>query len=113
MSSKKTNPGALAGATGAECKAGELRHNDSRPPADRKAFPAQAAWRERNPLKRWAHVALASGLRRGLVTPLPCEDCGHKQAEAHHPDYHRPLAVRWLCRRCHKRVHARKRRAGR
>lgn len=66
---------------------------------------SQARWRERNPLKRWAHVATASALRRGLLKRQPCERCGGEPADGHHDDYQRPLAVRWLCRRCHKAAH--------
>ena len=66
----------------------------------------QEAWRERNPQKYWAHSALRSGLRRGLVRRQPCEVCGEHDTEAHHPDYDRPLVVQWLCRLHHKQVHA-------
>lgn len=68
-------------------------------------YASQAAWRRRNPIKHWAHVATQSGLRRGLITPEPCEVCGAEKAEAHHDDYDRPLAVRWLCRKHHREVH--------
>ncbi len=66
----------------------------------------QEAWRERNPQKYWAHAALRSGLRRGLVERQPCEVCDALDTEAHHPDYDRPLVVRWLCRKHHKETHA-------
>jgi hypothetical protein len=36
-----------------------------------------------------------------------CEDCGDPDTEAHHPDYDRPMVVRWLCRKCHKAEHRR------
>src|SRR5689334_5196676 len=70
----------------------------------------QAEWQAKNPLARWAHIALASGLRRGLVKRRPCEVCGSEPADAHHDDYSRPLEVRFLCRRHHRifHVHARK-----
>ena len=67
----------------------------------------QAKWRERNPQKVWAHVALHSAIKRGLVVPQPCEVCGVEPAEAHHPDYHRPMDVRWFCRLHHKAEHRR------
>ncbi|EYD75012.1 hypothetical protein Rumeso_03436 [Rubellimicrobium mesophilum DSM 19309] len=66
----------------------------------------QAAWRERNQLKVWAHKALASALRRGLLTRQPCEVCGDPNAEAHHPDHRNALDVQWLCRAHHKALHA-------
>jgi hypothetical protein len=71
------------------------------------AFPSQAKWREKNPLKRWAHKALESALRRGLIERQPCEVCGVEGADAHHDDYTRPMTVKWLCRLHHKAEHAR------
>lgn len=65
----------------------------------------QEAWRERNPLATWAHGATRSAIRRGLISPQPCEGCGAK-GEAHHPDHADPLRVQWLCRLHHKRLHA-------
>lgn len=72
----------------------------------------QARWQATHPKARWAHIALASGLRRGLLERQPCEHCGAEPADGHHPDYDRPLAVVWLCRRCHLAVHRQQRREG-
>jgi hypothetical protein len=44
--------------------------------------------------------------RRGKLVPKPCQMCGHKKVEMHHPDYGRPLYVFWLCRPCHLALHA-------
>ncbi len=66
----------------------------------------QAAWRERNQLKVWAHAALRSALNRGLIEKQPCEVCGAEDSEAHHHDHAKALDVRWLCRRHHKEHHA-------
>lgn len=48
-------------------------------------------------------------IRKGiLVRPKACEECGATPTgalHAHHDDYYQPLAVRWLCRSCHKRLH--------
>lgn len=104
--SEKENPGARGGATGAKSKADGLPETNSTTVSTAKAYRAQEAWKKRNPQKVWAHAALRSGIRRGLVTPLPCEQCGDPKAEAHHDQYDRPLAVRWLCRKHHKQVHA-------
>jgi hypothetical protein len=43
--------------------------------------------------------------RRGILTPLPCEDCGSTEVEMHHIDYNYPLIVAWLCRPCHLSHH--------
>lgn len=53
-------------------------------------------WRKKNPEKKRAQVALQRAVKKGLVIPQPCEVCGEK-AEAHHPDYSKPLEVVWLC----------------
>ncbi len=71
----------------------------------------QKAWRERNPLANWAHVATRSAIRRGIIRPEPCAVCG-ANAEAHHPDHADPLRVQWLCRAHHKRLHAELRKGG-
>ena len=68
-------------------------------------FEAQAKWRQRNPLKRWCHVATQSALKKGVITRQPCEVCG-EAAEAHHSDHRQPLQIRWRCRLHHKELEA-------
>lgn len=87
-------------------------------PANAKATNAdhplspQAKWDRANPEARWAHMALASAIRRGLIERQPCEICGavHGQGgtviHGHHGDYQRPMAVQWLCQLHHRQVHA-------
>lgn len=65
----------------------------------------QAKWRASHPKERWAHMALASALRRNLLERGACEVCGSAQTDGHHDDYDRPMEVRWLCRKHHKAVH--------
>lgn len=67
----------------------------------------QERWRQRNPLKHWAHAATRSAVLRGLIEkPDHCEDCGRAcTVEAHHSNHRDPLRVAWLCRKCHKRLH--------
>lgn len=65
----------------------------------------QAKWRAAHPKARWAHMALASAVRRGIVERGPCEVCGAAEVDGHHDDYDRPANVRWLCRRHHKAFH--------
>lgn len=43
--------------------------------------------------------------RRGVLSSEPCQSCGAKNAEMHHPDYSKPLSVEWLCRACHLSLH--------
>lgn len=41
----------------------------------------------------------------GRLLRLPCARCGAARSEAHHSAYSLPLAVEWLCRPCHRRLH--------
>lgn len=61
-------------------------------------------WREQNSVRRAAHVILGNALKYKTITRQPCWVCG-KKAEAHHPDYSRPLDVVWLCKKHHQEVH--------
>ena len=66
-------------------------------------------WRQR----RIAGRAYAKALRLGQIRPRPeyCERCGKRtdqkspnyldRMDAHHPDYYKPLEIRWLCHECH------------
>lgn len=48
-----------------------------------------------------ARTKLNHAVRDKKIIRLPCEACGEKQSQAHHQDYTKPLAVKWLCARCH------------
>lgn len=71
-----------------------------------KALSRQQRWRKRNPKSYIAHLAVGAALRHGVIERQPCEQCGASKSEAHHPDYQQPYDVTWLCRKCHKAVHA-------
>lgn len=66
----------------------------------------QANWRRANPDRYLSHVAVQKALTQGKLVKGPCEVCGSRIVDAHHDDYSKPLAVRWLCRRHHSRLHA-------
>lgn len=68
---------------------------------------SQQKWDSSHPVERWAHSALRSAVRRGLVVQQPCVQCGDLRSEGHHPDYTRPAHVIWLCRKCHQAEHRR------
>lgn len=60
------------------------------------------------------HRSVRSAIKNGnLVRPESCEKCGENpgttkvgapKIQAHHHDYSLPLAVEWLCARCHRAV---------
>jgi len=65
-------------------------------------------WQKENPDKRKAHVRLRYAELRGKTErPKGCSRCGViGRVDAHHEDYGKPIDVVWLCRICHKAVHA-------
>jgi hypothetical protein len=40
-----------------------------------------------------------------VLSRNPCSICGAERAEAHHPDYSKPLDVIWLCKTHHAQAH--------
>lgn len=66
---------------------------------------ARRASRARFPNRAAARNAVSNAIRDGRLVRQPCLMCG-SQAEAHHPDYDRPLDVVWLCQSHHKQAHA-------
>ena len=69
---------------------------------------SQAKWNASHPKELWAHAALRSAIRKGLISRGGCEVCGAEETDGHHDDYDRPLDVRWLCRLHHRAVHRKK-----
>jgi hypothetical protein len=66
---------------------------------------ANRKYLEAHPERNKARTAVGNAVRDGKLARLPCLICG-SAAEAHHPDYSRPLDVVWLCPRHHKQAHA-------
>lgn len=56
---------------------------------------------DRDKARRLAKLAI----KTGKLKRLPCEVCGAEKSEAHHPDYSKPLEVRFLCRFHHLVAH--------
>ena len=64
-----------------------------------------------DPLKDNARLIAWKAVQRGELIPQACERCGiepsatladgRRGVQAHHDDYSKPLAVRWLCVVCH------------
>ncbi len=87
-------------------KAAAARYNRSDLGKARRAR-AQRSVRVRHPEKTQAYRKLRAAVASGKVKRQPCSRCGQERAEAHHPDYSKPLAVEWLCRKCHLAEHGR------
>ena len=69
-----------------------------------KVYLNTVRYRQRNPEAYKAH-RIASKLDR-----QPCSSCGEIVTDAHHEDYRKPLAVIFLCRKCHFKLHNERRR---
>jgi hypothetical protein len=60
-----------------------------------------------------ARMATTRAIKKGQLVPAPCEVCGEqpgatehlRRIEAHHDDYTKSLAIRWLCQRHHREWH--------
>lgn len=82
---------------------------------DRAKTPARKAharrvtirWRAEHPDAYRAQTAVGNALRDGKLLKKPCQVCGtDEDVHAHHDDYSKPLEVKWLCAKCHHRIHA-------
>ena len=60
-------------------------------------------YEKKYPERRTARNIVRSALIKGILISEKCL-CGAK-AEAHHPDYSKPLEVVWLCKRHHREAH--------
>lgn len=67
---------------------------------------AAGRWSAKHPNRRKANYLLGNAIRDGKLKKDPCHVCGNTKAQAHHPDYDRPLDVVWLCDAHHKEAHA-------
>lgn len=59
----------------------------------------------RNPEHDRARTKVYTALRNGTLKKLNCIVCGDTKSQAHHPDYSKPLFVKWLCFRHHREEH--------
>lgn len=67
-----------------------------------------AAWMDSHPEAVKAYRIYRRARRCGFLTiPAQCSACGQTaKLDGHHEDYTKPLKVEWLCRSCHKTLHA-------
>lgn len=81
-----------------------LEYQRSKPKTEH-SLEVTKSWSKRFPQRKLAQNAVSIAVRSGKLIKLHCFVCG-KKAEAHHPDYDRPLDVIWLCPSHHKQLHA-------
>ena len=58
-----------------------------------------------NPEKCKARATINNAIAAGKLKRQPCSICNNLKAQAHHPDYSKPLEIIWLCRQHHKQLH--------
>jgi hypothetical protein len=61
----------------------------------------------------FANLCVQHAFKIGLLKREPCTYCGAEPADAHHPDYSKPLWVIWMCPFHHSRHHGLVNAAGR
>jgi hypothetical protein len=61
--------------------------------------------RIRYPGKYKANQMVGNAIRDGRLKRMPCIVCGDVNSQAHHPDYRKPLFIKWLCFRHHRMEH--------
>ncbi len=47
-----------------------------------------------------------TALEQGKLFREKCVYCGDPNSHKHHSDYKKPLLVVWVCRKCHRKLHA-------
>jgi hypothetical protein len=71
------------------------------------AYKAHLAQRKKFPEKFKARAAVRYAVVTGrLIKPTLCPNCDKAgRIEGHHPDYSKPLDIKWFCSTCHKAEH--------
>lgn len=86
-------------------QSGERNNNWKGGLADQSNTQRKRRYREKNPEKHAAHLAMRNAIRSDQLKRTACEVCGKDKVEGHHDDYREPLSVRWLCKFHHLQVH--------
>jgi hypothetical protein len=84
-----------------ECARVDVRENRAKRADYYRAYDRERGYRPPAP-----DVLRARNAAR-VLSRQPCSICGAERAEAHHPDYSKPLDVVWLCKPHHAEVHRR------
>ena len=62
-------------------------------------------WKKNNVLKVMVQQLVQRAVERGEIKRKPCALCGNAKSVAHHPNYHKPLKVIFLCHVHHRQYH--------
>lgn len=81
------------------------RLRNLRPERRKKKLVYERNRRVIHPGKYRANKMLGNAIRDKRIIKLPCEVCGNIKSQGHHPDYRRPLYVKWLCFKHHREEH--------
>ncbi len=70
-------------------------------------------YRIRNATEEKAREAARAALECGIIKKRnKCKQCGSTEnLQMHHPDYTKPLLIKWLCKSCHMTLHRSKNKA--
>jgi hypothetical protein len=67
---------------------------------------ARKKYKNNNQIKYHATCILNNAVRDGKIKKQPCEICGSTyRIHGHHDDYYKPLEVKWLCSKHHRKIH--------
>ena len=72
---------------------------------DQNAYKGGGLPKEEKQKRIKARTKINHAIKDGKIKRQPCEACKNSKSQAHHPDYNKPLEVKWLCLRCHWEEH--------
>lgn len=70
----------------------------------KKYYEKNKAWIKK---QHEAHILVQYAIKLSLLKKsLQCEECGitSDKLDGHHRDYEKPLEIRWVCRKCHRKI---------
>ncbi len=75
-------------------------------------YKYQKEYDKKHPIKVKARREVKRAIEKGIIKRGICEGCGIKPKKvngtnivhAHHSNYFKPLYIKWLCFKCHRKV---------